>query len=176
MLLPWFMHPHQGVNTLVGILPTPVGTFVRSWADDVYDVAWYPMGTEWKEGSSRTTVNLGRFRHADAPREESETAVVDFMHSHPVLCLITSYDERTPQIDWEHGGPGIVTHETESGTYLVAIAGGTAVMRHIPAQGPETEICRLSDACGAAILSRRLSARALRHMDSSSSNDRRRSA
>lgn len=174
MLLPWFMHPHQGVNTLVGVLPTPVGTFVRSWANGVYDVAWYPMGTEWKGGSSRTTIGLGRFRHADAAREDSETAVVDFMHSHPVLCLGTSYDERTGQLDWNGAGDGILTHETDDGTYLVAIAGGVAVMRYIPPHGPETEICRLSDACGADVLARRLSARALRHMNSSS--DQRRAA
>lgn len=164
MLLPWFMHPHQGVNTLVGILPTPVGTFVRSWANGVYDVAWYPMGTEWSGGASRVTIDIDRFRHADAPREASETAVVDFMHAHPVLCLCTSYDERTASVEWSKSAPGVITHDADDGTYVVTIADGVAIMRHVPQEGRETEICRLSDACGAAVLAARLSGRVLRHL------------
>lgn len=45
----WFMHHHPGYgNTLVGVWPTPIGVYVRSWMDApdaTYNgvVTFYPM-------------------------------------------------------------------------------------------------------------------------------------
>lgn len=166
MLLPWFMHAHEGENTLVGVFPTPHGTFVRSWKGDRYDVTWYPIGHDFPKGKSRSPIHLGRFPHVDGPgRNPSELVVVDFMHAHPGLCMVVAYDDNKPAIPWARASRDLLVHETPHGTYTRAIAGGQAVIRFLPAVGgDEIEICRLSTEVAEVWLNGRIAERVDRHM------------
>jgi len=165
MLLPWFMHSHGGQNTLVGVLPTPCGTYVRSWKDDFYDVTWYPMGHEFPGGDSRRSWNLGRFvSDATDSIDPAEQAVVDHMHAHPVLCMATSFDPRVEPLEWTDAAEGVSTHSSEDGTWLKVSAGGLVTLSLLPiGGGPRIEIARLSDACSEKSLGKRLAERVMRH-------------
>jgi hypothetical protein len=160
MLLPWYMHCHGGQNTLVGTLPTSEGVFVRSWVDGTYDVSWYPIA------SGRRVVHIGRFRpEANEPeRDASESAIVDFMHTHPVLCTEWSYDEPTEALEWAPVSHAMSMHRCEDGTYVATTAGAMTTLRHLPADGgAEIEICSISSLAGDERTTRRLNARITRH-------------
>jgi hypothetical protein len=167
MHLPWFMHCHGGQNTMVGVLPTPSGTYVRSWKDGFFDVSWYPMGSEYAGGESRRMTSLGRFTDDETrPIGESEQAVIDHMHAHPVLSLTTSYDPRIEPIVWERAVEGVSTHIAPEGTWLRIQSGGFVVLSLLPEDGrPQIEIAKLSDACSEASLEKRVAERVRRHRD-----------
>ena len=58
----WFMHCHPGHgNTLVGVWPTPVGVYVRSWVDGTGAVSFYPMqpATRMVDDIIRFSRNVG---------------------------------------------------------------------------------------------------------------------
>ena len=167
MHLPWFMHMHGGRNTLVGVLPTPCGTYVRSWKDDFFEVIWYPMGYEFPGGQGRSTCNLGRF--TDDPMRPiggSELAVIDHMHEHPVLCMATSWDPRIEPLEWTVSAPGVSTHEADDGTWLRITSGGIVTLSVLPTDGrKQVEVARFSDACGERSLEKRIAGRIVRHRE-----------
>lgn len=167
--LPWFMHCHGGENTLVGVLPTPRGTYVRSWKDGRYEVCWYPLGIEFPGGGSRMPVSLGKF--ADGEREagaQADIAVVDHMHAHPELCLATTWDPRVEPMDWKPAEAGVSTLTRDEGVWLRVSSGGSVALSLLPADGAAAkEMARLSDACSADSLEKRLAGRVLRHHSAS---------
>lgn len=75
MLIPWFMHCHNGVNTLTGIYGTPVGTYVRSYADEVVEVTFYPHDHSFIAGNTRTVIGLGKFPHSADREDQIDRAV-----------------------------------------------------------------------------------------------------
>lgn len=152
---------------MVGILPTPCGSYVRSWEDGFFHAAWYPMGSEYPGGSSRQMTSIGRFTDdKNKAIGESEQAVIDHMHAHPVLCMTTSYDPRIEPILWDRAAEGVSTHIAPEGTWLRIESGGLVVLSLLPEDGrPQIEIAKLSDACSEASLEKRVAERVKRHRD-----------
>lgn len=169
--LPWNMHMHRGENTLVGILPTRHGTFVRSWNDGCYDISWYPvevpMGGESHRGQVR---HVGRFSPAEnAPAsygmEPSDQAVVDFMHEHPELSLLSFGDPHVQPLEWKHAEPGVRTRSDEHGSYVWIESNGMVEVTMVPAGGrANVSICRISDASSEEAVGRRVAERVRRHL------------
>lgn len=165
MRLPWFMHCHAGQNTLVGMLPTPCGTYVRSWKDGFLDVSWYPIGHEFPGGESRGTKNLGKFFDEDGlGLQNADQAVIDHMHAHPVLCMTNTWDPKGETITWSRMATGVSTYWNLKGTWLRVTAGGFVTISLLPVgNGAQIEIARLSDACSEESLEKRISERMMRY-------------
>lgn len=118
MKLPWFMHNHVGHgNTMVGVFPTPYGTFVRSCIDGVMEATWYPMDQGFPGGSTRVVERLATVKADDDGEAELETAIIDYMHSHPELALIKTFDRNTGgPLTWNVIGSGaLAALETDHG-------------------------------------------------------------
>lgn len=178
MRLPWFMHMHRGTNTLTGVLPTPIGTFVRSNADGRMEVAWYPMDTAFPGGGSRECKRLATVDSSDEGEIELERAVVDFMHGHPVLALQCSWEDRAgAPLHWTFVSGGVLgTHETERGLFYRIEHGRTITLEFLPSEGHgrRETLGVLADSCDEDTLAKRVDALVRRRLDKADRVDRQR--
>lgn len=180
MRLPWFMHAHAGRNTLTGILPTPVGTFVRSNGDGRMEVVWYPMDPSIPGGTSREAKRLA-IVNSDAEGEiELEDAVRAFMHAHETLCLHTVFDHAPcGEIGWTGmGGDAISSHTDEVGMFVRILHAGVMTVEFLPANGfgKRETIATMCDACGEETLRRRVDAAVRRRIEKAQALAARRAA
>lgn len=89
MQTPWFMHSHpvKG-NTLVGVLGTGFGTYVRSWHDGELYIAFYPNAParrevfhifreRWEQGSPEAAGTEDRADAAVADHQRIYEAVLN---------------------------------------------------------------------------------------------------
>lgn len=168
MRLPWFMHMHTGIgNTGFGVFPTPVGTFARSCIDGRMEVVWYPMGHEFPGGDSRVVTRLATVDTGHDGEVEIENAVVDFMHSHPVLALTCSFDQvSTHDLEWNVVGEGaLATLETPYGLVFQIHHGGNVTVEFLPAGSQTREtIGVFADTCDEYTLKKRVDARVRRRL------------
>lgn len=73
---PWFMHCHGGHNTLVGVYPTPVGVYVRSYARDFIEVSFYPLDYTFDGGEHRECFPIIRRSYKNQHSEDDIDAAV----------------------------------------------------------------------------------------------------
>lgn len=168
MRLPWFMHMHAGRNSLTGVLPTPVGTFVRSCADGRMEVAWYPMDHAFAGGDSRECRRLAVTDATDDGERRLEDAVLDFMHSHPVLAMQVGWDHPAGSaLEWvEAGGGALATYEHPNGLFFRIHHGGVVTLEFLPigGHGRRETLGTFADSCGEHTLGRRVDARVRRRI------------
>ena len=168
MRLPWFMHMHAGRNSLTGVLPTPVGTFVRSCADGRMEVAWYPVDHAFPGGDARECKRLATVDSTDDGERRLEEAVIDFMHSHPVLALQAGWDGPAGDpLAWEEvGGGALATHEAVHGLFFRIRHGGTVTLEFLPAggHGRRETLGTFADTCDDLTLGGRVDARVRRRL------------
>lgn len=82
MTTPWFMHAHKGKNILVGVFPTPVGVYVRSYVNEEVEVLFYPLDLCFENGRQRAIEHIGLF--TDGPEDEAwiDRAVSEHLQEH----------------------------------------------------------------------------------------------
>ena len=169
MRLPWFMHSHRGVNTLVGVLPTPTGSFVRSCADGRMEATWYPASAGFPGGGDRVSKRVATVDATDAGEVELETAVVDFMHADPALALHRGFDPPArAALTWTPAGGGALeTLETRHGLFVSIRHGGTASIEFLPAggHGRRETLGALADVCDERTMAGRIDALVHRRID-----------
>lgn len=169
MRLPWFMHMSDGSNSLVGVLPTPVGTFVRSCANGVLEAAWYPMDYSFPRGNSRQVERIVKVDAADDGETRLEDAVVDFMHGHPELALHTAWDIHPgADFEWErHGSGALATLDTPEGLFFRIHHGEQVTLEHLTpgGRGRRDTLGVYADSCGEETLDRRIDARVRRRIE-----------
>lgn len=162
MRLPWFMHMHAGTNTMTGLMPTPVGTFVRSCAASRMEVAWYPLDGSFPGGASREVKRLATVDSTDHGERQLEQAVIDFMHGHPALALIGRYDGPSgPKLAWDEvGGGALATHEDACGLFFRIHHGGTVTLEYLPKGGigRRETVGVFADTCDEDTLGKRIDA------------------
>ena len=168
MRLPWFMHTHGGRNTLTGVMPTPCGSFVRSCADGRLEVAWYPMDTSFPGGDTRECKRLLVVDSSDEGDQALEQAVVDFMHSHPVLASNTRYDGPVGDaLEWEEIGSGVIaSHQTEDGLFYGIGHAGVVALEFLPkgGRGKRETLSVYATTCGEDVLRARINDRVRRRI------------
>lgn len=169
MKLPWFMHMHGGENTLVGVMPTPHGSFVRSAGGGRrMEVSWYPMDLGFPGGASREVKRLAIVDPTDAGETELENAVVDFMHAHPDLATVCRFDPPAGEaLGWsEVGGGALATLETPQGLFFRINHGGQVTLEFLPSTGTgmRESIGTFADSCGEGTVAKRVDARVRRRL------------
>lgn len=169
MRLPWFMHCHGAHgNTMVGVLPTPVGTFVRSCIDGTFVTTWYPMGSEFPGGDTRVATPIATAPSTDDGQRDTEQAVVDFMHAHPVLAMTLAHDRTGgAPLPWERSASGALgTIETEHGLLFQIHHAGKVTLEFLAtgSQGARETLGTFADTCDADTLARRVDERARRRI------------
>jgi len=132
------------------------------------EVAWYPMDNAFPGGDPRVTQRLASVDSTDEGERELEDAVMDFMHSHPVLALTLAFDVRTGSpLVWERSASGALgTIETEHGLLFQIAHGGKVTLEFLAtgSQGARETLGTFADTCDADTLARRVDERARRRI------------